>query len=62
MDAPIALEKCVEYPFGFDVRFAGRTGEEWSEFGVLNAPMDRYSTVDYYFWLEHSFERSAEHM
>jgi hypothetical protein len=49
-------EKCVEYPFGFDVRFAGRTGEEWSEFGVLNAPMDRYSTVDYYFWLEHSFE------
>jgi len=50
-----AERRCVEYGFGSGFSLASRTNREWSQFGALNAPMDKYQTLDYYFWLERSF-------
>lgn len=48
-------ENCVHFTSGFIFADSVITTSEWDEFGVLNAPMDAYTTTQYCVWLDRPF-------
>jgi hypothetical protein len=49
-------ERCVHYPFINLAQFGSLDFTAWEEFGVLNGPMDEYSTGENYVWFDHPFD------